>query len=169
MKLNYDNLPILQSDYLDLLKKNIINNMDLRKSIFVKDKKLILAKIQYLSFQKGLTKIEIAKIINYLVDNERILEIIYDYKGVCNRDIFIKVINVFWELTSIETKAGEVIIFVKAKDILQDPIVRSENTNIQLFYNNIGIFTNIVGSSQLYTNIIFLFLPAGVKLTIIYN
>lgn len=166
--INYDNMPILQGDYLDNIKKVILKAEDLSNTAFYKDKPQILAKIQYLASQKGICKIELAEIVNYLIDNEKILDIIYEYKGVCNRDILIKVISVFWELESIETLAGEVFVSVSDSEILREPIVLSQEKTIQLVYNGVSINASVVGSSQLYSNIIYLFLPAGIKLTISY-
>jgi hypothetical protein len=110
-------------------------------------------------------------ILNYIPTNEKVVGLVYDYRGVCSRSILIQAISIIWNVVSIETLANEVKIIVSTsvEDITQ--IVESDEEHAPVVYNNINLTSLEFGNSAISSVISFikLFLPIGVLLNISFS
>ncbi|MDR0484789.1 MAG: hypothetical protein LBH40_05890 [Alphaproteobacteria bacterium] len=174
MKLDY-NLPLEFGDYLDKLKMSMIMAKDFRLSPFYIKNTTILSKILFLAWQKGLVSNELLDILDYIPTNEKVLELVYEYKGVASRPIMIKAISVMWNIKNFETLENEIKVEIETPAEAEEAILRAETDDsgneIPLIYVEIPLTTIVKGNqtTALIISFIKLFLPAGVWLNVYYT
>jgi hypothetical protein len=169
MKLDY-NLPLEFGDYLDKLKMSMIMAKDFRLSPFYTKNTTILSKILFLAWQKGLVSNELLDILDYIPTNEKVLELVYEYKGVASRPIMIKALSIVYNLKNIETLPNEVRVTLQTDKVEEQEIVQSQDM-LQIVYKENGLTSMQVGNvaEQTVLSFIKLFLPAGVLLSFNYE
>ncbi|MCL2566509.1 MAG: hypothetical protein FWE18_00220 [Alphaproteobacteria bacterium] len=166
MELNY-NLGLFLNDYLDKLKSTVLLSKNFQNTAFYTQNKNILAKILFLAWQKGLAQNEVYDIVNYVFNDDRVLTLIYDYKGYTNYDILIRAVAIIFNVEIIRDGENFVGIDIGVGELTEQAILQSQDLQ-QIIFNDTGLSSLLLGTQlpAILISFIKLFLPAGIQLDI---